>query len=197
MQSETATQLIEPLSNYLVALVRKALRSKLDKKAITPVAQYRGLDVYHLGDQGIGYYVLTNEDHEVVYFVRYRKVRANGLSFGRQVLVWRDREALLSAGFASEVFFHKLLPTFKALISDTQQSPKGKQFWDFALLHAFQSKLHVYCLDRRSSPNTLTAISGDADLKKLSPIIWGTDEGHLRTHVVISSVPLSLKARNK
>ena len=195
MNSEQATQLINPLSTYLIDLVSKALKSKLAKKSITPIEQYRGLDVYHLGDLGIGYYVLTNEEHEVVYFVRYRKVRANGLAFGRQVLVWRDKNELGSEGFASEVFFNKLLPTFKALISDTQQSPNGRQFWGFSLLHAFKTGKYVYCLDRRSSPNQLTWIQGDADLKSMSPVIWGTDEGHLRTHVVISSVPLSLKAK--
>jgi hypothetical protein len=192
---EHATKLIAPLSEERghVEYVKYLLRDKLAKKA-KPFATYQGATVYLLGDRQQGYVVLEKAG-EVLYFVRHELVKHNKLHFGRQVLVWRNKEVQGTAarGFAIHVFFNYLLPKYKALLADKEQTRDGKQFWEYALDFAFQKKLFVYYLDRRSTPNALYQLEDYADVIAHEDDLWGYEQGHLRTFAVISSVPLQLK----
>lgn len=186
------TKIIEPLGPELAEYVTKLLRSKIGK--VKPIDTYLGANVYHLGDNQIGYVVLE-EDGEVIYFVRYRMIKHNGLQLGRQVLVWREKESFASRGFAKKIFFDFLLAKFKALVADQEQTKDGRAFWQYALGEAFTRNLYVYFLDRRSSPNKLIALTDIADAKKYEPQMWGTTEGHKRTFAVISKIPLKLRTK--
>lgn len=193
---ERATKLIEPLSDTsgFVQHVKKLLEKKL-AKAKAPDAQYKGADVYMLGDRQNGYVTLV-KDGEILYFVRHELIKHNRLQVGRQVLVWRNRKArhsTSSAGFASHVFFDYLLPKYHALIADKEQTPEGKQFWEYALDKAFALGKHVYFLNRRTTPNTLTVLQDFNDVLDHVDDLWGFDEGHLRTFAVISDIPLKIK----
>lgn len=191
-----ATKIIDDFDLDKVNLWFRELKTIISSKKPTLLQKYPdqlGGDLYTTGDNNNGYYYLMVDD-EIVYFVRYRKIKANGNSFGRQVLVARRKDSLEASKVAAHVFFSYLLPRFGALMSDTQQTRHGKAFWTFVLSEAFMKNLHVYCLDRRSTPNTLQLISDRRVLQKdYASIIWGTDEGHLRTHAVISKTLLSIK----
>ncbi len=193
MEEEYATKLIDDLEEALVEEVASLLQKKLRKNA-KPQFTYRGADVHSFGDEGTGYIVLV-KDSEILYFVKHRTVRHNGFKLGRQVLVWRKPFVYEAAGFASQIFFKVLLPKYSALIADQLQTKQGKQFWLFALGHAFDTGLYVYFLDRRSTPNQLLEMSDDSDISKYSSQLWGHSEGHKRTFAVISTKPLSLKKR--
>jgi hypothetical protein len=119
--------------------------------------------------------------------VRYRNIKAGGNSFGRQVLVARLTNRPESALSALHVFYKYLMPRFKSLMTDTQQTEHGQRFWSTALAAAMKDKrYHVYSYDRRSTPNQLTRLGSWSELTKQMDVIWGTDEGRKRTHVVIS-----------
>ncbi|MGD0511539.1 MAG: hypothetical protein ABSA33_06930, partial [Candidatus Micrarchaeaceae archaeon] len=114
---------------------------------------------------------------------------------GRQVIVWRNKEVYsgASAGFASKIFFEYLLPKYKALVADKEQSPDGYAFWHYALREAFSRNKFVYFLNRRSTPNTLARLPTYDDVLEHEHDLWGEEDGHLRTFAVISEIPLAIK----
>jgi hypothetical protein len=196
---ETATKLIPPLpsnSGY-VQYIKELLLKKLKRKP-EPNARYQGANVHMFGDNQNGYVVLE-KNGEILYLVRHELVKHNALQLGRQVLVWRNRETHSAAarGFASHVFFDFLLPKYKALIADKEQTADGKQFWEYALGRAFELEKHVYYLNRRATPNTLLELEDYADVLAHEDELWGHDQGHLRTFAVISQVPLKIKGSGK
>jgi hypothetical protein len=156
----------------------------------------RGGDLYHVGDNSNGYYFL-DVDGEVIYFVRYRKILGGGNTFGRQVLVARLADRGEATKVAAHVFFKYLLPKFGALSTDTQQTKHGRQFWLFALSEALAEGHHVYAYDRRSTPNTLTELHSQSELSSVQSMLWGTDQGHKRTHAVISKTPITIKEKHE
>jgi len=194
---QKAMRVISPLSedvNGYVAYVKTLLERKL-KTNKSPDSTYQGANVYHLGDKQNGYVVLE-QSGEILYFVRHELIKHNKLQVGRQVLVWRNKEAYksgASAGFASKVFFDYLLPKYKALIADKEQTRDGKQFWEYAIRSAFQRNDFVYFLNRRSTPNSLTRLISYQEVLDRTDELWGIEEGHLRTFAVISELPLKIK----
>jgi hypothetical protein len=196
MPEEHATQIIPDLSTNLVNMVRKVLELKI-RRGGKPVGTHNGVPYYAFGDIGTGYIALY-DGVNVLYFVRHKKVNHNGLSLGRQVLLWRDpTPSTKAAGFAQTVFFNILLPKYTALISDKEQTRNGKEFWSNAIIGAHARSLHVYYLDRASSPNKLLPILNSTDLHKYDPLIWGTSTRHTYTFAVISKSPLSIVPKNE
>lgn len=192
-EEKAMTQMVPALETALVEYVKSALAVKL-KSGAKPIMQYREADVYEFGAPGsMSYLVLVEIDSgEILYFVRHKLIKANNKRFGRQVLVWRDKQAPQAAKFASYVFFEYLLPKYGALIADQEQTERGRAFWQYAIAHAMDIGEHVYFLDRRSTPNRLIPIESQRELKFYEPQMWGTTEGHRRTFAVISNKKLRL-----
>lgn len=191
---ELASKLISDIHQSDVDEFLKIINPKMD--GAKEIEKYNGLPLLQRGDQSNGYYFLTDKNKEhILYFVRYKMINVNGLKMGRQVLVWRSsgmKSSIESTGITQYVFFKKLLPRFDVLISDVEQTRYGKKFWEFALLETFNTPgLHAYYLDRRSTPNSLQELYQVKDVPTAQ--IWGEDEGHRRTHAVISNKPIKLR----
>ena len=155
---------------------------------------WNGVPYYELWDRGVGYIVLCSST-ELYYFVRYKEIKHNKLRLGRQVLVWRTPNYVSTkpTGFARHVFFNLLLPKYKCLVADQQQTRNGAQFWGYMLTEAFNKNLHVYMFDRRSSPSVLTELHSMNDVEENRKYLWGADAGSERVFAVISKVSLSIK----
>jgi hypothetical protein len=158
--------------------------------------------VYQFGDDGSDSYIfLADEERKkVLYFVRYRFVKHNGFKFGRQVLMARrvkdDEPHPATHGFAQHIFFNVLMPKYHALILDKEQMQLSKEFWYNAITAAWRiEKIHVYLIDRISTPNRLIELFNRDDLGKYQDEIWGTDtadRAFIYTFAVISDKPLDL-----
>ena len=197
MLESNSTVMIPDLSNeHFVAEAQayfdKRMRFNPDRK---PDFFYRGAPVYMFGDGEQKSYIFLVENGEVIYLLKYHKVRYSGVKLGRQVLVVRARMTTATNQFARHVFFKILLPKYGALIADKQQTKFGRNFWEHAITDAINQNLHVYFLDRRSAPNVLHEIKSDSDVEKFSPDIWGNSKGHELTFAVISQTKLHLISR--
>lgn len=195
MDELSGTKIIKDLPTSLVDDVRIHLKAKIEKH-LKPKWVYRGADVYEFGDTETGYVVLW-ADNEVQYFVRFKRIRHNGFRLGRQVLLWRNKDSLATAGFARKVFFDVLLPRYGALIADKEQTRNGAAFWANAIGNALDRKLYVYCLDRRSRQTKLTRLDKPHLVDDFAPILWGNDAQHLLTFAVISNKKLALTPKPK
>lgn len=194
---ETASQMIPDINaKRTAALAQLYFDGRLKEKPNHPYEEYGNARIYRFGDGASPSYVFLVEDGKVTYFVRYQRVRHNGLKLGRQVLVLRIKMTAATAGFAQDIFFDELLPKYHALIADKEQTEFGKNFWMNACRRAFAQGLPVYFLDRRSSPNQLIRLESRTDLLKYEDAIWGTDPRHQLTFAVISNRPLALKRKS-
>ena len=193
MSDVEATKIISPLTESNIRLFLDRLYKKLKGPSAKYIGKYRGGRVYAFGDLQVGYVVLVDEDGDIVYFVRHKRVSHNALRLGRQVLLWRHSGSLISYGFAQHIFFDYLLPEYGALISDKEQTRDGKRFWSNAIAHALDLKKKVYFLDRRYNSNTLHPIESSRDVKRYENDIWGTKAQHIYTFAVISNQELTLK----
>ena len=178
---EVATKLIPNLDPALIEYVRTRLKDRIENHGLKPTAHYSG-------------YIVLFYEGIVHYFVRYKRVRHNGLRIGRQVLLWRNRELHeVTGGFAQRVFFDFLLPRYGALIADKEQTTNGSLFWRNAIQGAFARRLHVYCLDRRSRKTNLTELFDNDDVDEYRKILWGREPQHLLTFAVIANQELTLE----
>lgn len=194
----TSTKIVSKFSPEKVEEFKKFIASKLPKAK--KLGEYEGATYYVVGEAntGIAYVILLNPEGDIIYFVRHRPIKANGFKLGRQVLVWRDIDSPHVTGFAEYVFFRYLLPKFSALIADQEQTEFGRAFWRSSLLKALNKYkgLHVYFLDRRSTPNRLVDLKTYQDVIAHDSYLWGSSEGHKRTFAVISNKKLTLKTKH-
>jgi hypothetical protein len=187
----SASRLVDSLSPETIEYVKRRLLSRIQARKLKSIEKYQKADVYRLGDDEAGYYVLV-EKEEIVYFVRYRVVRHNKFRLGRQILVWRDKSSPSAAGFAHHVFLNKLLPKYHALVADQEQTEKGMEFWQYEARQSFKEGRFVYVLDRRSTPNKLVPLSEFTDVIDYQYELWGHEPGHKRVLLVISDHELNL-----
>jgi len=108
-----------------------------------------------------------------------------------QVIIWAspENEELL-IGFPRKVFNH-LLQKYIIMITDKQQTPDGKRFWERRIIQAFNDNYSVYFCDKNRSKNKLQSISNKDDFFEIfEPLGWGNDADHQHKLFIISLNPL-------
>lgn len=181
--SASAPQLIDPVPDdhpLVQQQVRKALEALASGKAKF-VTLHNACRLFKYGDKFEGAYFLVHGSDEnplIIYLVRYSRVSIkkgllNTKNALRQVLVWRRENAPSSgsANVARRVFFDYLLPEFGALVTDTQQTARGKAFWDYALLWALEKGLVVSVINTRQQKSQI--VHSVEELESLNPAVWG------------------------
>lgn len=107
-----------------------------------------------------------------------------------QVLVWASpsNEDLL-IGFPRKIFNH-LLKRYAIMITDQEQTPDGKRFWERRIVQAFNDGLLVYFYD--TTNQLLIAIKNSDDFfENYEPESWGNDKVHKNILFIISATPIS------
>lgn len=103
-----------------------------------------------------------------------------------QLLVWRtvapNHENALN-GFASKMFAY-LLQTHHIMVTDKDQTPDGRRFWERRILEAVSmSNRHVYYidlneLDHEQVPIISEIADSEAFYEHYEPIAWGDSDAH-------------------
>ncbi len=190
------TKIVQDLPSSLIDYVKEKLSEKI-KARIKPIGKYLGQAIYNFGDSETGYVILYDEkSSDILYFVRYKRIRHNGFRLGRQVLVWRNSLHPSTGGFARHVFFKLLLPKYGALIADKEQTKNGAAFWTNSINEAFSQNLYVYVLDRRSRKTSLVQLFDTQDVIRWKDVLWGSTKSHELVFAVISQKPLALKPKS-
>ena len=133
-------------------------------------------------------YIFMSKDGEVLYFVKHSIVKSFSFAPIRQVLLCRLEYNLHTTGLPKHVFFDILLPRYGSIVTDTQQTEKGKSFWLYACALAFKTGKYVYFVDARKKGTPLIKrVVDDADFDSYVPTIWGNSHLNERTLAVIST----------
>lgn len=109
-----------------------------------------------------------------------------------QVIVWAspENEELL-IGFPRKVFNH-LLKKYVIMITDKQQTPDGKRFWERRIIQALKDKHFVYFCDKSEGKKELQRILHQDDFfETFEPLGWGNDKAHQHKLFIISLTELT------
>jgi hypothetical protein len=105
-----------------------------------------------------------------------------------QILVWAspNNEDLL-IGLPRKIFNH-LLKKYTIMVTDQEQTPDGKRFWERRIAQAFKDKHFVYFLDKTSNNPQLHLIKDEDDFfENYESKGWGDDEAHKNKLYIISA----------
>ena len=108
-----------------------------------------------------------------------------------QVIVWANpRNEELLIGFPRKMFNH-LLQKYVIMVTDKQQTPDGKRFWERRIIQALDDNKFVYFCDKTSGTSNLQSIlNADDFFEFFEPIGWGNDEPYQNKWFLISQVVL-------
>lgn len=104
-----------------------------------------------------------------------------------QSLVWRTakyQHGQVLRDLASRVFFDYILSRYDVIMSDSQQTIEGHQFWRRKLSEALARQLHVYHF--RFMTGQLAGIPDEAALEQACSELWGETEQHEDYLAIIS-----------
>jgi len=150
-----------------------------------------GAKLFQLDTPSGGYFfVMETSSREIHYLVRYKQVELSsklnlpsGSSACRQVLVWRTTNSGYATGVAAKVFWKYLFHQYKVLVSDSQQSEKGKAFWQYQVQKAFETEHTVRLVN--TNDWSFIELSSEAELNELAPKVWGLPDWFRRMVIVI------------
>jgi hypothetical protein len=176
---------------------------KLAKKILlwTPTAKLiettsTGVKLYQQSkDKETEIYGIDEEDGLIVYYVRYEVQKADfiDVNWVTQVLVWRGRlSSPKTEGLPKHVFFDYVFPTEGVVVTDSQQTENGEEFWQRRIPDAFAKHLNVYLIDFHKK--TVVKLKTKDDYAKLlntknDP--WGATAWHKGIRLAISDFDLA------
>lgn len=139
------------------------------------------------------YAVFLNDEDKLYYLMRYKTNRISAVNevAATQFMVWSSG---FIPGIARLVFHKYLLPEHKMIATDGKQTPDGQRFWRNRINEALKQDLWVYFADMISTPRRLIRITDSAQLAKLAPEIWGTEEKFRGQKILIADHQLKGKA---
>jgi len=144
---------------------------------------------------GTELFALDTTHKLITYYMRYKvgNDKFVGGQYVWQSMVWANPQFYhrYLSGIPRKVFFDVLLPKFRVIITDSEQTWKGQRFWQISIGEAFNKNLNVYFADFKSK--TLVKLKSDLELddfqKKYD--IWGNTKAHEMKRMVITDKLLS------
>lgn len=170
---------------------RKVLRDLLSSKSLkelSAVTAHPGSKIYttESGEHG-RVFVHDLELNRVVYYVQFVKKKILGKPATRQIKLWRDPTASsLVTGITKSVFFQHLLPIQGALVSDGQQTMRGREFWLQRMDEALASKYNVYVVDLNTHKYQQLVSRKQISNIRDDDTVWGL-RGKYQARVVVIS----------
>lgn len=132
-----------------------------------------------------------NTPNRVVYYVRWEVQSAQFIdtNWVTQVLVWRDRGCEEIINFSKTFFFSTVLKETGTILTDTQQTTDGEEYWKHLVPIAFNRGLKVYLVSFKNE--SVERIKTYTDFEKLcsnhnprNP--WGKGKDFQQYRVAIS-----------
>jgi hypothetical protein len=159
------------------------------KKLLFSLTYYA--EVYQLKSE---FFCLDHNLGKVTYYMRY-KVDSNKVLNGQYVwqsLVWTDPKvhADYLIGVASKIFWEYLFNKFNVIVTDSEQTWKGRRFWEYRIGEALKKNLFVYFFNFQTKELVpLTDFDELYDYQEKYDI-WGLTKSHQLKRMVISQIDL-------
>jgi hypothetical protein len=181
-----------PLNDKLgnIKLARK-LQSNNKKVLIKELAP--GINFYQLPEN---YFVLDETNYNVprvIYFVWYKLQNLGYIAkqAACQILVWRTSGYPITLrGFAQHIFFDYILPKTGTIVTDYQQTSKGRGFWGDRIGEALNIGKYVYYVNFQPD-RIIKQIINIRELEDLSDIAYGDHQKYRQRRLIITNQPIN------
>ena len=140
----------------------------------------------------INTFALVDRNNKAVHYVMdyqiYPKL-INGKQCVSQVEVWSGKEKDSVNGMQLPTFvFNTLIDTYDAVMTDQQQSPDGRKFWEKRITEAFKNGgRYLYALDI-SANLSITPLMTLAEFDSIKESLWGSNHDHLRVAIAKNKI---------
>jgi hypothetical protein len=165
----------------------KRAKELLAKKQETIIDE-EGYEVFRTGSEVNGNIILYNKKTtKIDYLVAYEKIKVSAVgTFLTQVKLWRNLGPY-NTGITSKIFFEYILKRSDGIMSDAQQTPRGKEFWMQRLSQAYGKGLKVGLLNLNLRDVNWYDPSTDFEdwLKNVEEKGWGVAEKYQAMRFVI------------
>lgn len=124
-----------------VELANKLLKKKSETLEDTP-----DYELIRTGNYRNGNFALITKGslRKINYLVRYEAKNYSKIgNTVTQVMLWRKTAGKGTSGITKKMFFEYLLPMFGMIMSDAQQTERGKEFWENRMRDAVDSGFKV------------------------------------------------------
>lgn len=101
-------------------------------------------------------------------------------------MVWADPSNEDELVGLPKKVFNNLLQEYAIIISDSEQTPDGKRFWERRILQSMNSGFFVYYVDTNQLGSLERIHNREAFFDHYLPIGWGNDKEHQGRLFVIS-----------
>lgn len=120
---------------------------------------------YTLWEFSRQYALIRDSDNYVAYYMKFKfdNIRLLRRQCVRQVVVWRSVGLSVTEGLAKRIFLKYLIPNYQNVITDAEQTPDGRRFWQDRIGNIIEDKLaHIYYIDIEH-PREVTEIFSMSD----------------------------------
>lgn len=139
-------QIVGPTDFELSNPVRnRVLADKILKKASETIDDRPNYVIVRAGDERNGNIALIDKAmRRIDYIVHYHRANYAFLSTTvTQLMLWRRRASPWVQGLTRRIFFDYLLKRYPAILSDGQQTERGREFWENRMAEATTLGLRV------------------------------------------------------
>jgi len=165
-----------------VAMAR--LVSKLDQhKNRHIIGTFDGIDLIKSGR-----FIYAKDEYGLTYFVQFQDEKYSALP-GRhvtQIAVWSLGG---HPGLSTYVFWNHLFPIHGTIMTDAQQTQRGRNFWIGVVKQAFKKNLFIYRVDLIG--RGIDQLHSYEDFVKWSSTLYGEHKRHENERIVVTDAPLS------
>lgn len=178
-----------PIENDDVA--NRAFAKRIMRRVAEVIEETPDYKIVRTGDGENGWIILFNIKKETAdYVVRYKAENRPWMNRTvTQCIIWRQQGSIFVQGLTQRMFFDYLLPRYKTIISDKEQTDFGHRFWVDRMAQANARGLFVGIVDVMR--HTIIWYDSAVDMKDWinGNNIWQSGRKYKDLRYIISSEP--------
>lgn len=197
---------LEPTDDLTQRMIMK-LQPSIRLTSFNPILKRHLSDAADLINAGEGV-TLSYKDVAVRILskgkLRYFAIEKGGLAFLsvykevapkvlQHVMVWKNDRTAPAREILEGVMFDVVMAEYDVLHTSTSHTERGKLAWTRRILLALERGWSAYVVHKTREGDFLENIDSPADLERLTPVLWTTDDLGASVGSAISKHPLETK----
>ena len=161
------------------------------KNKPTPITSYNQNPIVTLErSDSLWIYGLNKEEERIEYFIdlQEQSVKFLNKTWVTQKLLWSSGRGTFN-NISQWMVFNYILPIYKTIMSDKEQSEWGERFWHNLVNESFKKGLRIYLVDFNTG--TIRKFNNQNEFNLLCNSVdnpWGSNENHARLRIAISLI---------
>lgn len=144
----------------------------------------RSAVLFHWAKSSVsGVWFIALDGKSVDYLYAYQSIKLEGIHRASEALAYLFTDDV--RGVTKEVFFDRLLPNQKFVVTDSIYTPDGHRWFKTEYAYAFRKGYKVYAIDLTAKKYQHVRQIDKEEFVKLQPLYWGLDDAHQKYRFAI------------